>query len=173
MIPFRTPFACLLFALLLALSVCGPSRAEENHNDIASLEAAAARGDADAQYHLGIFYYTRQNYQKAIKWWKQAAVQGNTSAQFFLGDIYYQGRNVRQDYQKAREWWEKAAAQGDVRALAALGFLYKNGQGVRQNLATAKEYYGKACDNGFQDGCDEYRRLNTVEEWSPTLPDSG
>jgi len=38
--------------------------------------------------------------------------------------------------------------------------IYKNGLGVRQDLGIAKEWYGKACDNGEQEGCDEYRKLN-------------
>lgn len=53
-----------------------------------------------------------------------------------------------------------AAEQGDPAAQFSLGVMYANGQGVRQNLATAKEWYGRACDNGNQDGCDAYARLN-------------
>ena len=168
MIPFRTPFVCLLFALLLALSVCGPSRAEENHNDIASLEAAAARGDVEAQYNLGLLYDldqgVRQDYQKAIEWYEKAAAQGDVDAQYNLGSLYAQGRGVKQDYQKAREWLEKSAAQGYAGAQCLLGTLYEKGNGVRRDLATAKDYYKKACDNGFMKGCYEYRRLNDAGE---------
>ena len=39
--------------------------------------------------------------------------------------------------------------------------MYENGEGVRQNIFEAKEWYGKACDNGDQDGCDAYARLNS------------
>lgn len=38
--------------------------------------------------------------------------------------------------------------------------MYAKGEGVRQNLSKAKEYFGQACDNGAQQGCDVYRRLN-------------
>lgn len=38
--------------------------------------------------------------------------------------------------------------------------MYEVGEGVRQNKATAKELYGKSCDNGYQGGCDDYKRLN-------------
>lgn len=41
-----------------------------------------------------------------------------------------------------------------------IGSIYENGNGVKQNKTTAKEWYGKACDNGYQDGCDSYRKLN-------------
>ncbi len=65
-----------------------------------------------------------------------------------------------QDYATARKWYEKAAAQGHAKAQNNLGAMYANGEGVRQDRRTAKEWFGKACDNGVQDGCDNYRILN-------------
>jgi len=38
--------------------------------------------------------------------------------------------------------------------------MYYKGKGVRKNMDIAKELFGKACDNGDQDGCDNYRILN-------------
>lgn len=168
MISASKVFAGLLFGLLLALSAyAGPSCAETAYNDIASLEKAAAQGDAAAQFNLGVLYDqgrgVRQDYQKAREWWEKAAAQGHAMAQVKLGFLYYYGQGVRQDYQKAREWFEKAAAQGEATAQVGLGLLYENGHGVRQDLATAKEWYGIACNNGDQTGCDGYRRLNTME----------
>lgn len=168
MISASKVFIGLLFGLLLALSAyAGPSCAETAYNDIASLEKIAAQGNAAAQVNLGTLYYNgqgvSQDYQKARKWLEKAATQGEAEAQVKLGYLYYSGQGVRQDYQKAREWWEKAAAQGAATAQFNLGVLYEAGHGVRQDLATAKEWYGKACDNGYQTGCDEYRRLNTME----------
>ena len=40
--------------------------------------------------------------------------------------------------------------------------MYIKGEGVRQDIRMAKEYFGKACDNGFQEGCDLYRKLNEI-----------
>lgn len=54
----------------------------------------------------------------------------------------------------------KLAEQGNAEAQFNLGVMYANGEGVRQNKTTAKEWFGKACDNGTQQGCDEYRKLN-------------
>ena len=91
---------------------------------------------------------------------KRAADQGDADAQFNMGAMYYDGEGVQQDYQKAKQWYEKAAEKKDANAQYILGFMYEKGHGVRQDLATAKEWYGKACDNGKQDGCDAYARLN-------------
>ena len=88
------------------------------------------------------------------------AIQGDAEAQFDLGLLYEYGRGVKQDYRKAREWFEKAATQDNAEAQYNLGVMYTKGEGVRQNYATAKEWYGKACDNGDQEGCGWYKKLN-------------
>ena len=40
--------------------------------------------------------------------------------------------------------------------------LYEQRQGCQQDLAQAKEYYRKVCDAGDQDGCNDYKRLNSA-----------
>ena len=40
-----------------------------------------------------------------------------------------------------------------------LGIMYYSGRGVRQDRALAQEWFGKACQNGDQDGCNNYQRL--------------
>ena len=54
----------------------------------------------------------------------------------------------------------KAANQGGAEAQFNLGAMYYSGEGVYQNMATAKEWFGKSRDNGYQNGCNEYRILN-------------
>lgn len=53
----------------------------------------------------------------------------------------------------------QAAERGDAHAQALLGLMYAEGRGVRQDLALAQEWFGKACQNGNQNGCDNYQRL--------------
>ena len=127
-------------------------------------EKAATQGFAKAQVQLGCMYSSgqgvRQDFGKALNLFEKAAAQGDADACYFLGGMYFSGHGVRQDYAKAREWYEKSSSQGIAEAQILLGMMYDEGLGVQQNKATAKEYYGKACDNGNQEGCDEYRRLN-------------
>lgn len=152
-----------LFSLIaLIVSLCCVSLAFS-----ASLQEsrrAAERGDAVAQLQLGFAYATGQgvpqDFQKARYWWEKSAAQGNPEAQVNLGIMYVVAHGVPQNFHKAKQWYEKAARQGNAQAQFNLGVMYERGQGVRQNLATAKEWYGKACDNGFQDGCRDYARLN-------------
>nr|WP_181718078.1 tetratricopeptide repeat protein [Psychrobacter sp.]QJS05725.1 sel1 repeat protein [Psychrobacter sp.] len=91
---------------------------------------------------------------------KALAESGNSFYQGVLGEYYSKGNGVRQDYSKALEWFKKSANQNDASAQAVIGAMYDEGQGVRQNKTTAKEWYGKSCDNGYQSGCDYYKRLN-------------
>lgn len=92
---------------------------------------------------------------------KRWANQGNAEYQVKVGWIYYEGEGVRQDLLLARKMFQKAAKQGNIQGQGMLGFFYEEGLGgLKRNRSTAKEWYGEICDNGFQFGCDNYRRLN-------------
>lgn len=47
-------------------------------------QRAAEQGDADAQYHLGMFYNLQNDYIKCKYWYKKSADQGNIDAQITL-----------------------------------------------------------------------------------------
>ena len=131
-----------------------------------SLMEKAEKGDAEAQLLLGAKYFLGQeglpqDYTKGLEWYEKSALQGDVVAQYGLGFMYMVGQYVRQDYIKARHWFEKSAQQKNPAAQIMLGIMYEKGWGVRQNFSEAKEWYGKACDNGSQDGCRAYARLNT------------
>ena len=55
---------------------------------------AAAKGEADAQYNLGVLHYkgqgVKKNPQEAMRLFKAAAEQGHTDAQRNLGLMFYQ-----------------------------------------------------------------------------------
>ena len=111
-------------------------------------EKAAAQGNADAQYNLGLLYrdgnHVPQDYVQARQWFEKAAAQGNANAQTNLGGLYGNGQGVSQDYGKARQWFEQAAAQGNAWALSNLGWLYANGNGVPQDYVRAYMWYNVA-----------------------------
>jgi len=93
----------------------------------------AKKGEAKAQYLLGLMYYegweTGKDIQMALKWFKQAAEKGEVKAQYLLGLIYYQGKEVKQDIETAYNWLFLAAEQGLFEAqylLTQLIFLYEN-----------------------------------------------
>jgi TPR repeat protein len=78
---------------------------------------AAKKGDATAQYILGLCYYNGdgvpQDYTEAAKWYRKAAEQGLAQAQFNLGGCYYDGDGVPKNKAVGIKWMKKAAQQGD------------------------------------------------------------
>lgn len=57
-----------------------------------------------------------QDYQEAVKWYRQAAELGHASAQHYLGFHYFVGRGVAKDYVEAYKWLALAAGQGEEQA---------------------------------------------------------
>ncbi len=103
------------------------------------LEQAAERGDADAQYGLGVFYFEGKAVPKDLlqskRWFLAAAKQGHINAQFNLGNAYIYGRGVAMDPGKAAHWWRKAALKGSPNACYNLGTYYLE----RNNTAAERE----------------------------------
>ena len=119
------------------------------------LETRAKRGDANAQYILGLEYFGGfgrvKDYRKALEWYQKSANQGHIKAQHELGGMYYYGNGTTKNAKKAVEWWEKAANQGNVDAQYNLGIAYQKGYG---NYGSGKDYkkaitwYQKAANQG-------------------------
>lgn len=63
---------------------------------------SATKGNAAAQYNLGVMSYMGQGMEKsfsdAAKWFEQAANQDNTLAQYNLGFLFFEGKGVAKDY---------------------------------------------------------------------------
>jgi TPR repeat protein len=123
----------------------------------------ADRGDAWAQYGLGVMYYNgegvSQDYSGAVKWFRLAADQGLANAQHNLGYMYAKGEGVSQDYSGAVKWFRKAADQGFANAQNNLGALYAKGEGVSRDYSEAVKWYRKAADQGFAEARANLARL--------------
>ncbi len=83
----------------------------------------ARKGNADAQYQLGILYLagkgTLQDFSEASKWFILAAEQNHPLAQYELGLLYQVGQGVEMDNEKSYMWFNLAAAAGIEQAIAA------------------------------------------------------
>ena len=77
----------------------------------------AKKGNAEAQYNLGVMYRAGRgvprDYKEARKWYRLAAEQGNALAQFNLGWMYASGKGVPQDYVQSHMWFNIAIANAD------------------------------------------------------------
>ena len=77
------------------------------------MKEKAEKGDAQAQYALGLMYYNGEkvakNYAEALKWFCRAAEEnGHREAQLFLGGMYYEGIGTPQNYSEAVRWFRKS-----------------------------------------------------------------
>lgn len=72
----------------------------------------AEKGDARAQYNLGLLYASgvgvMHDYQAALKWHRLAAGQGHAGAQSALAQMYAKGQGVPLDSVRAQMWYSVA-----------------------------------------------------------------
>ena len=102
--------------LFLVMGAAIPLSAEQTEADqFNTIKAKAEKGDAEAQYDLGVYYGNGQGVAKdeieAVNWYRKAAEQNYVEAQYNLGFCYYNGQGVAQDYAEAAKWYRKAAEQ--------------------------------------------------------------
>ena len=80
----------------------------------------AERGDALAQYNLGLLYHhglgVERGLFQAAKWYVRAAENGDADAQNNLAVMYSFGPGDAQDYVQAYLWFSLAVAQGQKQA---------------------------------------------------------
>jgi uncharacterized protein len=88
---------------------------------------AADRGNAGAQYNLGLIYANGwgvpQDYAAAASWYRKAADRGKAGAQYNLGLMYANGQGIPQDHVSAHMWWNLSAARGDKDAAKNLDMV--------------------------------------------------
>ena len=87
---------------------------------LAARLAAAAQGNADEQYLLGLMHRHGeggpQDYAEARRLFGLAAAQGHADAQCTFGIMHRGGEGGPEDYAEARRLFGLAAAQGDADA---------------------------------------------------------
>ncbi len=131
----------------------GPTPASDT--TIASLEAAAVRGDAKSQLMLALRYAEGRGVDKddakALSLVTKAAQQGYVVAEYRLGAIFERGVGVPKDLAQARTWYERAAKSGSRKAMHNLAVLYADGVGIPQNFPEAARWFRQGADFGLAD----------------------
>lgn len=156
--------ACLWLILGLALTAAraqsDPARAAYEREDyttaIALNTPRAERGDADAQYRMGMMarfgWGMERDPELAARWLRKAADQNQPQAQAELGTMYRLGRGVPQDAQEAARLLTAAAVAGVGIAQLSIGRMYRDGIGVPRNLVEAYAWFSAAGSNNVMDG---------------------
>ena len=116
----------------------------------------AQRGDADAQYNLGLLYMNglgvEKNDRMALMWFIRAGQQGLADAQYNAGVMFYLGKGVYPSYITAVKWWQLAAEKDHANAENNLAVMYGNGQGVQKNVVVAYALHNLAIKNAPKGG---------------------
>ncbi len=130
------------------------SRAAASMTPLPTLEKAAAKGDAAAQYELASRYadgaQAPRDLGLAVKWFEKSAAKGVAPAQYRLGVLYERGLGVQRDMTSARSWYERAAESGNVRAMHNLAVLLADGGG-KPDYASAAKWFRRAAEYGVRD----------------------
>lgn len=112
------------------------------------LQPLAAKGDAPAQYNLGVMHEhgqgTAPDAKEALKWYRLAADQGHFRAQFNLGLMYASGKGTAKDDKEAARWYRVAAERGDARSQYNLALMYANGEGLAKDEKEAAKWLRQA-----------------------------
>ena len=114
-------------------------------------ERAALKNHVLAQLLLGMFYIEKNDYFKAITWFKKSAVQGLAESQMAFGICYLYGTGVENNNENAYYWFKKSAEQGYAAAQLKLGDCYRTGIGVEQDYEQAASWYRKAVEQGNEE----------------------
>jgi tetratricopeptide (TPR) repeat protein len=117
---------------------------------------AAAFGNGEACYRLGMFYHgVVKDYAQAFKWYLKSTELNCKLAWTYLGDRYRTGEGTEQDWGAAARCYQKAveANNCDSYACAILGYCYELGYGVEQNYAEAFRLYTQAVELGYEEAC--------------------
>jgi uncharacterized protein len=111
---------------------------------IAALIVGIAVQPVLADVKMGVDAWTRGEYDKAIKEWREPALKGDADAQFNMGQAYKLGRGVKADLDVAADWYLRAARQNHVQAADSYGHLMH----YRGKVTEALPYLQAASDRG-------------------------
>lgn len=127
------------------------------------LQAAAASGNASAQFELGRAYFRGEGMPSdkamAHKWILKAAEQGNPDAITTMGFFYSQGIVLEKDEAKAVEWFHKGAEAGSAKSQLNLGLMLRQGKTIPLDNVESLQWLEKAASTGDPDAVRTYGQL--------------
>jgi uncharacterized protein len=133
---------------------------------IAALSLALVAQPALADVKAGVDAWTRGEYDKAVKEWRDPALKGDADAQFNMGQAYKLGRGVKADLDVASDWYLRAARQGHIQAADSYGHLLH----YRGKISEAMPYLQASADRGeprsqYLLGTELFNGTNTAKDW--------
>lgn len=116
------------------------------------LEALARKADAEAEYELGIRYFTGNGVEKdqarAFTHWLQGAKAGHLESENETGVCFAKGEGVEKNMSQAVAWYSKAAAEGSGEAADSMGVHYLYGRDLPQDSGKAFHWFQRGAALG-------------------------
>lgn len=116
------------------------------------LETLAAKGNANAQYELGMYIIAfpslNTNQIKAVDFMKKAADSGHANAAAEYAYYLFKGKGVKQDFTAGLNYLVRAAKDGNGRAQYRLGREFLSGQIIKKDHKKALFWLQQAEDAG-------------------------
>jgi TPR repeat protein len=154
---------------------------------VTELQAAAAAGDAEAQYLMGLAYLdgreTGRNLEQAVGWLERAAEKNHPKALFALSEVYSDG-TVPQDSKRSLAYLKRSAEAGLPDAQHNLGLRYATDRDGRPDMPNAIAWLTKASTAGdpesqfalaevLENGPGSHRNLAESLAWMRRSADQG
>jgi len=142
------PLLILALSLVAAPALATPDRTAE----IARLAPLADKGDADAQYRVGVLQADSQNLPEAARYYRLAADQNHHEAQARLAMLNCNGQGVPKSADECIRLYRLAADGGVTQAQVNLAARYLTGDGTSTNHGEAARFARLAADKGDSTG---------------------
>jgi len=128
--------------------------------DYFTLLKKAEKGDCDAQFNVGHYYYRLREFKKAYIWWLKCSKHKKRLGPIFnIGNLYYNGWGLKQDIKKALYYFNLVIKKAPILypqenviytqlALFLIGKTYFDGTFVKRNKKKGLNYYEQAAKVG-------------------------
>lgn len=102
---------------------------------------SAEQGNRDAQYELGIMFYSgftiEQSYENSFYWFRKGAENGLADGQAAVALCYKRGRGTPRDEEQTAHWFDLSARQGNAMTHYYLSLKLIDVEGIAQNYVSA------------------------------------
>ena len=98
---------------------------------------SAEQGDMLSQMHLAKRFKSRENYERAAHWYREAAAQGNLIAMYQLANLHRSSRLENSDFTRAYALMKEAAEGHYIEAQLGLSNLYRIGDIIERDFPSA------------------------------------
>jgi TPR repeat protein len=144
--------------------------------DYFTLLKKADKGDCDAQFDVGHYYYRLREFKKAYSWWLKCSKHKKRLGPIFnIGNLYYNGWGLKQNIKKALHYFNLVIKKAPILypkeniiytqlALFLIGKTYFDGIFVKRNKTKGLNYYEQAAKVGNINAAYTLSNIYSTEE---------